>query len=146
MHPIFEADPTAKTMGVMTMMMTPPGLPAYLPGNKKPADRLHAIAFERREDAERFCWYMRSTRVDGEGVCTTQPMPPATLEEMANETSYGVTVVGGGRVDLSPSRSDVDILAEIREIGGEQYLWEFARYTRDELEESRKPPPPTVRY
>ena len=145
-HPIFEADPASKTMGVMTMMMTPPGLPAYLPGNKKPADRLHAIAFERREDAERFCWYMRSTRVDGEGVCTTQPMPPATLEEMANETSYGVTVVGGGRVDLSPSRSDVDILAEIREIGGEQYLWEFARYTRDELEESRKPPPPTVRY
>ena len=145
-HPIFEADPASKTMGVMTMMMTPPGLPAYLPGNKKPADRLHAIAFERREDAERFCWYMRSTRVDGEGVCTTQPMPPATLEEMANETSYGVTVVGAGRVDLSPSRSDVDILAEIREIGGEQYLWEFARYTRDELEESRKPPPPTVRY
>jgi len=145
-HPIFEADPTAKTMGVMTMMMTPPGLPAYLPGNKKPADRLHAIAFERREDAERFCWYMRSTRVDGEGVCTTQPMPPATLEEMANETSYGVTVVGGGRVDLSPSRSDVEILAEIREIGGEQYLWEFERFTRDELEESRKPPPPTVRY
>ena len=145
-HPIFEADPASKTMGVMTMMMTPPGLPAYLPGNKKPAERLHAIAFERREDAERFCWYMRSTRVDGEGVCTTQPMPPATLEEMANETSYGVTVVGAGRVDLSPSRSDVDILAEIREIGGEQYLWEFARYTRDELEESRKPPPPTVRY
>ena len=145
-HPIFEADPAAKTMGVMTMMMTPPGLPAYLPGNKKPADRLHAIAFERREDAERFCWYMRSTRVDGEGVCTTQPMPPATLEEMATETSYGVTVVGGGRVDLSPSRSDVEILAEIREIGGEQYLWEFARFTRDELEESRKPPPPTVRY
>ena len=145
-HPIFEADPASKTMGVMTMMMTPPGLPAYLPGNKKPAERLHAIAFERREDAERFCWYMRSTRVDGEGVCTTQPMPPATLEEMANETSYGVTVVGGGRVDLSPSRSDVEILAEIREIGGEQYLWEFARYTRDELEESRKPPPPTVRY
>ena len=145
-HPIFEADPASKTMGVMTMMMTPPGLPAYLPGNKKPADRLHAIAFERREDAERFCWYMRSTRVDGEGVCTTQPMPPATLEEVANETSYGVTVVGAGRVDLSPSRSDVDILAEIREIGGEQYLWEFARYTRDELEESRKPPPPTVRY
>ena len=145
-HPIFEADPASKTMGVMTMMMTLPGLPAYLPGNKKPADRLHAIAFERREDAERFCWYMRSTRVDGEGVCTTQPMPPATLEEMANETSYGVTVVGGGRVDLSPSRSDVEILAEIREIGGEQYLWEFARYTRDELEESRKPPPPTVRY
>ena len=145
-HPIFEADPASKTMGVMTMMMTPPGLPAYLPGNKKPAERLHAIAFERREDAERFCWYMRSTRVDGEGVCTTQPMPPATLEEVANETSYGVTVVGAGRVDLSPSRSDVDILAEIREIGGEQYLWEFARYTRDELEESRKPPPPTVRY
>ena len=145
-HPIFEADPASKTMGVMTMMMTPPGLPAYLPGNKKPAERLHAIAFERREDAERFCWYMRSTRVDGEGVCTTQPMPPATLEEVANETSYGVTVVGAGRVDLSPSRSDVDILADIREIGGEQYLWEFARYTRDELEESRKPPPPTVRY
>ena len=53
---------------------------------------------------------------------------------------------GAGRVHLSPSRSDVEILAEIREIGGEQYLWEFARFTRDELEESRKPPPPKVRY
>jgi hypothetical protein len=38
------------------------------------------------------------------------------------------------------------VLQEIREIGGEQYLWEFARFTKYELEESRKPPPPTVSY
>ena len=29
---------------------------------------------------------------------------------------------------------------------GEQYLWEFARFTQRELEESKKPPPPTVSY
>ena len=34
-----------------------PGLPAYLPGKKKPADKDHAIAFETRDDAERFCWW-----------------------------------------------------------------------------------------
>jgi hypothetical protein len=31
-HPIFEANPETKETGVMTMMMTHPGLPAYLPG------------------------------------------------------------------------------------------------------------------
>ena len=30
-HPILEADPASKSMGIMTMMMTHPGLPAYLP-------------------------------------------------------------------------------------------------------------------
>ena len=69
-----------------------------------------------------------------------------TLEAMADERAYGVTVVGAGRIDLGPNRIDVEVLQEIREIGGEQYLWEFARFTKDELEESRKPPPPTVSY
>lgn len=31
-HPIFEAQPATKTTMIMTMMMTHPGLPAYLPG------------------------------------------------------------------------------------------------------------------
>ena len=58
----------------------------------------------------------------------------------------GVTVVGAGRVALDPGRSDLEVLAKIRRIGGEQYLWEFARFTQRELEESKKPPPPTVSY
>jgi len=36
----------------------------------------------------------------GEGVCTTQPMPPRTLEDFATGDKLGITVVGGGRVDL----------------------------------------------
>ena len=79
-------------------------------------------------------------------MCTTRPMPPKTLEAMADERAYGVTVVGAGRIDLGPHRVDVEVLQDIREIGGEQYLWEFARFTKDELETSRKPPPPTVSY
>ena len=109
---------------------------------------MHAVAFESKEDAERFCWFMRTTAPVGgtEGVCTTRPMPPKTLEAMADERHYGVTVVGAGRIDLGPHRVDVEVLQDIREIGGEQYLWEFARFTNDELETSRKPPPPTVSY
>ena len=109
---------------------------------------MHAVAFESKEDAERFCWFMRTTAPEGskEGVCTTRPMPPKTLEAMADERAYGVTVVGAGRIDLGPHRIDVELLQDIREIGGEQYLWEFARFTKDELETSRKPPPPTVSY
>ena len=107
---------------------------------------MHAVAFESKEDAERFCWFMRTTAPEGskEGVCTTRPMPAKTLEAMADERAYGVTVVGAGRIDLGPNRIDVELLQDIREIGGEQYLWEFARFTKDELESSRKPPPPTV--
>ena len=96
-----------------------PGLPAYLPGNKKPEDKNHAIAFQDRADAERFCWFMRSTRAEGEGICTTQPMPPATMEKIAKELGrLGVTVVGSGRVNLDAGRRDMDVLQDIREIGG----------------------------
>lgn len=145
-HPVFEARPDTQTTSVLTMMMTHPGLPAYLPGNRKPEDKNHAIAFETREDAERFVWLMRSTRREDEGICTTKPMPPKMLEDMSDESGLGVTVVGAGRVALDPGRSDLEVLAKIREIGGEQYLWEFARFTQRELEESKKPPPPTVSY
>jgi len=31
---------------ILSMMMTHPGLPAYLPGKKKPEDKNHAVAFE----------------------------------------------------------------------------------------------------
>ena len=145
-HPVFEARPDTQTTSVLTMMMTHPGLPAYLPGNRKPEDKNHAIAFETREDAERFVWLMRSTRREDEGICTTKPMPPKMLEDMSDESGLGVTVVGAGRVALDPGRSDLEVLAKIREIGGDQYLWEFARFTQRELEESKKPPPPTVSY
>ena len=151
--PIFEANPAKRETRVMTMLMTHPGLPAYLPGEDggprvKPEPRAHAVAFESRADAERFVWFMRSTRgADSEeGICTTHAMPPALMQKTADAEGLGVTVIGEGRVDLSPGRADVDVLGDMREIGGEQSLWEFAQWTRRELEEMRKPPPPTVSY
>ena len=151
--PIFEANPATRETRVMTMLMTHPGLPAYLPGEDggprvKPEPRAHAVAFESRADAERFVWFMRSTRgADSEeGICTTHAMPPALMQKTADAEGLGVTVIGEGRVDLSPGRADVDVLGDMREIGGEQSLWEFAQWTRRELEEMRKPPPPTVSY
>ena len=151
--PIFEANPATRETQIMTMLMTHPGLPAYLPGEDggprvKPEPRTHAVAFESRADAERFVWFMRSTRgADSEeGICTTQAMPPALMEKTAEAEGLGVTVIGEGRVDLSPGRADVAVLGDMREIGGEQSLWEFAQWTRRELEEMRKPPPPTVSY
>ena len=76
---------------------------------------MHAVAFESKEDAERFCWFMRTTAPEGskEGVCTTRPMPPKTLEAMADERAYGVTVVGAGRIDLGPNRIDVELLQDM---------------------------------
>ena len=162
-HVIFEASPATRTTSVMTMMMTHPGLPAYLPGGKRPEPRDHAVAFESRADAERFVWLMRSAEMANGpepgrpgpggsgstptgGICTTRPMPPKLLEETSEEGGLGVTVVAEGRVRLDPGRRDVDVLAEIREIGGEQYLYDFARFTNEELEEGRKPPPPTLEF
>ena len=150
--PIFEADPRTETTRVMTMTMTHPGLPAYLPGakkgapNRKPEPKEHAVAFESKSDAERFVWFMRSTRAKDEGICTTRPFPPSVFEEIATSDGLLVTVIGEGRVNLDAGRRDVDVLSDIREIGGEQSLWEFAQWTRKELEEMRKPPPPTVSY
>jgi hypothetical protein len=57
-----------------------------------------------------------------------------------------VTVIGEGRVDLDAGRRDLDVLADIREIGGELSLWEFAQWTKNELDEQRKPPPFTISY
>ena len=151
--PIFEADPATRDTRIMTMVMTHPGLPAYLPnpngeGKVKPEPKAHAVAFESREDAERFVWFMRSTRgpESSEGICTTQAMPPSLIQKTADAEGLGVTVIGSGRVDLSPGRRDADVLGDMREIGGEQSLWEFAQWTRRELEEARKPPPPTISY
>ena len=96
-HVIFEASPATRTTSVMTMMMTHPGLPAYLPGGKRPEPRDHAVAFESRADAERFVWLMRSAEMANGpepgrpgpggsgstptgGICTTRPMPPKLLE------------------------------------------------------------------
>ena len=153
MFPIFEANPATKATQIMTMRMTHPGLPAYLPGENggprvKPTPRAHAVCFQSRADAERFVWFMRSTRGtdSNEGICTTQAMPPALLMKTADAEGLGVTVIGEGRVDLSAGRADADVLGDMREIGGEQSLWEFAQWTRRELEEMRKPPPPTVSY
>ena len=70
-----------------------------------------------------------------EGICTTHAMPPALMQKTADAEGLGVTVIGEGRVDLSPGRADVDVLGDMREIGGEQSLWEFAQWTRRELEE-----------
>jgi len=151
--PIFEANPATKATQIMTMRMTHPGLPAYLPGENggprvKPTPRAHAVCFQSRADAERFVWFMRSTRGadSNEGICTTQAMPPNLLMKTADAEGLGVTVIGEGRVDLSAGRADADVLGDMREIGGEQSLWEFAQWTRRELEEMRKPPPPTVSY
>jgi len=151
--PIFEANPATKATQIMTMRMTHPGLPAYLPGENggprvKPTPRAHAVCFQSRADAERFVWFMRSTRGadSNEGICTTQAMPPTLLMKTADAEGLGVTVIGEGRVDLSAGRADADVLGDMREIGGEQSLWEFAQWTRRELEEMRKPPPPTVSY
>lgn len=150
--PIFEANPESKTTQIMTMNMTHPGLPAYLPGatpaapKRKPVAKQHAVAFETRNDAERFVWFMRSTRGQNEGICTTQAMPPDEVELIATAEGLGVTVVGEDRVNLDASRRDLDVLSDIREIGGELSLWEFAQWTKHELEEQRKPPPPTISY
>ena len=139
-------------MSIMTMNMTHPGLPAYLPGatpaapKRKPVAKQHAVAFETRNDAERFVWFMRSTRGQNEGICTTQAMPPDEVELIATAEGLGVTVVGEDRVNLDASRRDLDVLSDIREIGGELSLWEFAQWTKHELEEQRKPPPPTISY
>jgi hypothetical protein len=43
-------------------------------------------------------------------------------------------------------RYAAEMLQDIREIGGEQYLWEFNKFIADEMEEKRKPPPFTVSY
>ena len=101
-----------------------------------------------RDDAERFVWFMRATRgaESSEGICTTRAMPPSLVQKTADAEGLGVTVIGSGRVDLSPGRRDADVLGDMREIGGEQSLWEFAQWTRRELEEARKPPPPTISY
>jgi hypothetical protein len=114
----------------------------------KPEPKKHAVAFESRDDAERFVWFMRATRglESSEGICTTQAMPPSLIQKTADAEGLGVTVIGSGRVDLSPGRRDADVLGDMREIGGEQSLWEFAQWTRRELEEARKPPPPTISY
>lgn len=151
--PIFEADPLNKTTQIMTMAMTHPGLPAYLPGDgkdgaprRKPSPKQHAIAFQSRNDAERFVWFMRSTRGKNEGICTTQALPASQMETMAVAEGLFVTVIGEGRVDLDAGRRDLDVLADIREIGGELSLWEFAQWTKNELDEQRKPPPFTISY
>jgi hypothetical protein len=48
---------------------------------------------------------------------------------------YGVTVVGAGRIDLSPNRSHVDVLNHVVHIGGEAYLWEFARQVKRDFDD-----------
>ena len=74
---------------------------------------------------------MRSTRRDeNEGLCTTNAMPAELIERVAKQEGVGVTVIARGRVDLSPGRDDMAVLREIREIGGEQYLYDFAQYTK----------------
>mmetsp|Transcript_18981 Transcript_18981/g.47319 ORF Transcript_18981/g.47319 Transcript_18981/m.47319 type:complete len:169 (+) Transcript_18981:144-650(+) len=102
-HPVFQSDPESKTSKIISMMMTHPGLPAYLPGNKKPADKTHAIAFEDKKDAERFVWLMRATRARGgsEGIATTSPMPPKAFEKFAVDSG---DLGGAAQVDFPRPR------------------------------------------
>jgi hypothetical protein len=68
------------------------------------------------------------------------------MNSTAKQEGVGVTVIARGRVDLSPGRDDMAVLREIREIGGEQYLYDFAQYTKRGLDEQRMPPPPTIQF
>jgi hypothetical protein len=52
----------------------------------------------------------------------------------------------GETLHLGAQRGDTAVLQGIREIGGEQYMWEFSTYISKEQEVSAMPPTPTIRF
>ena len=108
-------------------------VPDNIPERARPEDKYHIVAFENRRDAENFCFLMQSQRPRGEmdvelkGIVSMKAVGPKELQQLADSVDYGVTVVGAGRVDLSPNCPYVDVLNHIAHIGGEAYLWTFAR-------------------
>jgi hypothetical protein len=120
---------------MFTMQMVPDNIPA----RARPDDKYHIVAFESRRDAEKFCFLMQSKRAEDadalfatemRGVIGMKGIGPRELQKLADEVSYGVTVIGDGRIDLSPHRSHLDVLNHVVHIGGEAYLWEFARQVK----------------
>jgi len=115
-------------------------VPDNIPERARPRDRFHIVAFESKEDAEKFCFFMQSKREEADlddelrGFVSTSGVGPKELQKMADDADYGVTVVGAGRVDLSPNRSHIDVLNHITHIGGEVYLWEFARQVKRDFD------------
>ena len=115
-------------------------VPDNIPERARPRDRFHIVAFESKEDAEKFCFFMQSKREEADlddelrGFVSTSGVGPKELQKMADDADYGVTVIGAGRVDLSPNRSHIDVLNHITHIGGEVYLWEFARQVKRDFD------------
>ncbi len=119
-------------------------VPDNIPERARPEDKYHLVAFEDRRDAENFCFLMQSQRPRGEmdvelkGIVSMKPVGPKELQQLADSVDYGVTVVGGGRVDLSPNRLYVDVLNHIAHIGGEAYLWTFARDVKRDFDNAQE--------
>ena len=115
-------------------------VPDNIPPRARPEDKFHVLAFENKSDAEKFCFFMQSKREDEDlddalrGLVTMTGIGPKELQKVADDAGYGVTVVGAGRVDLSANRPHVDVLNHITHIGGEVYLWEFARKVKRDFD------------
>jgi len=115
-------------------------VPDNIPERARPRDRFHIVAFESKKDAENFCFFMQSKREEADldddlrGFMSTSGVGPKELQQMADDVDHGVTVIGAGRIDLSPNRSHVDVLNHITHIGGEAYLWEFARQVKRDFD------------
>ena len=115
-------------------------VPDNIPPRARPEDKFHVVAFENKSDAEKFCFFMQSKREDEDlddelrGLVTMTGIGPKELQKVADDAGYGVTVVGAGRVDLSANRPHVDVLNHITHIGGEVYLWEFARKVKRDFD------------
>ena len=115
-------------------------VPDNIPERARPRDRFHIVAFESKKDAENFCFFMQSKREEADldddlrGFMSTSGVGPKELQKMADDVDHGVTVIGAGRIDLSPNRSHVDVLNHITHIGGEAYLWEFARQVKRDFD------------
>lgn len=116
-------------------------VPDSIPERARPEDKYHVVAFESRSDAENFCFLMQSKRGDPDldedlrGLVSMKGIGPKELQRVADDVDYGVTVVGAGRIDLSPNRSHVDVLNHVVHIGGEAYLWEFARQVKRDFDD-----------
>lgn len=116
-------------------------VPDSIPERARPEDKYHVVAFESRSDAENFCFLMQSKRGDPDldedlrGLVSMKGIGPKELQRVADDVDYGVTVVGAGRIDLSPNRSHVDVLNHVVHIGGEAYLWEFVRRVKRDFDD-----------
>lgn len=119
-------------------------VPDSIPERARPDDKYHVVAFESRSDAENFCFLMQSKRGDPDldedlrGLVSIKGIGPKELQRVADDVDYGVTVVGAGRIDLSPNRSHVDVLNHVVHIGGEAYLWDFARQVKRDFDDEVK--------